>query len=178
MIIDGEFVVGNLKLKTPLRITIPEYGHELPEIHSSTPVISPIYASVANIINWLERGIYVEFCNKKLDAERVLFFIFEYNKFAKEENKKINDAYSRYKLALNAEEKLCNILKYTYTAEDNTHEDHNPFKKKIFKGIKKNLNNTYSSSYKNPFSKNKVKPKDKLIDPVDIRAFDIFRPSE
>jgi hypothetical protein len=69
----GEFLVGKTKLSTLIEIRIPEYGYDLPEIHSSSPIPLPMYASVANVINWLERGINVEFCNIK-DRDRVFFF--------------------------------------------------------------------------------------------------------
>jgi hypothetical protein len=63
---NGGLKVGNTLLSTPMRIRIPEYGYELPEINSSSPIPIPMYTSVANIINWLDMGINVEFIDIKI----------------------------------------------------------------------------------------------------------------
>jgi hypothetical protein len=175
----GEFKVGNTTLSTPIQITIPVYGYELPEIHSSSPIPIPIYTKVANIINWLERGITVEFCERE-SVEKVFFFIMEYNRYVQEENKKIDDIENHYRLALKAQEKLYRTIDFKNYIENKRATEEIPFKKNIFKGIKKKS----TDSFTNPFYKrNKREPSksqkdhyEDSITPGDVYAFDIFAP--
>jgi hypothetical protein len=174
---DGTFKVGNTTLSTPIQIRIPDYGYELPEIHASSPLSMPTYISVANIINWLERGINIDFCDQN-NMERVFFFIMEYNRFAKEENKKFDDDKDHYRLALNAQNRLFRDINYKHEINNKKADEVSPFKVKPYKRTA----NAYSSDYKNSYSrkqkalmpesmkKKKVKP----ISPENVYAFDIF----
>jgi hypothetical protein len=174
---EGEFKVGNTKLSTPIMIRIPEYGHELPEIHSSSPISIPMYASVANIINWFERDIGVEFCNKT-DMERVFFFVLEYNRFAQDANKKIDDIEQQYKLAPKAQANIYRILSFNNYNETKKAKEDIPFKAKPFR--KPLQKNEIISSYRNPYiekDKNKQKPVGReYFNPGDSFAYDIFAP--
>jgi hypothetical protein len=177
----GEFKVGNTKLSTPIMIRIPDYGYELPEIHSSSPIPLPMYTQVANIINWLERGIDVEFCNKRIDMERVFFFILEYNRFVKEENKKIDDIDRQYKLANIAQSRLYQRLNFDNVKEKRKADEDIPFKRKLFKNnLNKNNSNGIQSSYRNPYIDKQNKTKENLvletINPHDSYAYDVFTP--
>jgi hypothetical protein len=172
----NKFIVGNIKLCTPIKIRIPDYGHDLPEIHSSSPISIPTYASVGNIINWLERGINIEFCNKEQDADRVLLFIMEYNKTASEENKKIKDANGRFNLALNAQDRLFRSLNFNRIVEKRKIDDAIPFKRKIYKSSR-NDGSSISVSYNNPLINKKIPIREEMKKPNEVRAFDIFSPS-
>jgi hypothetical protein len=179
---DGKLKVGNTTFSSLFQIRIPEYGYELPEINSSSPIIMPMFNSVANIINWLERGIYVEFHDKK-DAEKIFFFIMEYNRFAEGENKKIDNIDDQYNIAANAQMRLFKIIDYKHYVEKMKADEEIPFKHNPFKGIKKHSDKEQiSSSYKNPFVKRVkqgIKKKQQLNLPVpdDIFAYDLFKPS-
>jgi hypothetical protein len=179
---EGKLKVGNTTFSSIFQIRIPEYGQELPEIHSSSPIIMPMYNSVANIMNWLEREIYIEFCNKE-DAEKVFFFIIEYNRFAVSENKKIDNIEEQYKIASKAQDRLTAILDYRHYIEKKKADEEIPFKNNLFKGIKRNKGKEQiSSSYKNPFIKRgkegmKKKQRVSQVSPDDIFAYDLFKPS-
>jgi hypothetical protein len=177
----GDFKVGNTTLSTPILIRIIEYGHELPEIHSSSPVSVPMYVPVAHIINWLERDIGVEFCDKK-DMERVFFFLLEYNRFAQDTNKKIDDIEKHYKVAMKAQTNLYRALDYNNFMETKKAEEEIPFKKKLFKNSSPRKG--IVSSYRNPFLdkklKNKESPDQKIereyFNPGNSFAYDMFAP--
>jgi hypothetical protein len=174
---EGDFKVGNTKLSTPILIRIPEYGHELPEIHSSSPISLPMYAAVAHIINWLERDIGVEFCNPK-DMERVLFFLLEYNRFAQEANKKIDDIEQQYKIVMKAQSNLYRTLDFNNYVETRKAKEEIPWKKNLYKGSSQIKNNI--SSYKNPFMEKRTNKgqntKQEYYNPGDSFAYDIFAP--
>ena len=90
----GEFCVGDTTIQTTFRIKVNDYEVELPEIHAFGPTgFQDI--RLAYIINWVERGIIVEFENIK-EEEKATFFVIEYNKYAKqvndEEGKVVNTA--------------------------------------------------------------------------------------
>jgi hypothetical protein len=178
---DGEFKVGNTKLSTPIMIRVPDYGYELPEIHSSSPISLPMYTSVANIINWLERGIDVEFCNKRIDMERVFFFILEYNRFVKDENKNIDDIDKQYKIANVAQSRLYQRLDFNNMKEKKEADVNIPFKKNLFKK-KIGKNRGIASSYRNPYNENKDKKQQKAntgpFNPNDVYAYDAFAPMQ
>jgi hypothetical protein len=177
---DGGFKVGNTTLQTPLKIRITDYGYELPEINASTPLSMPIYAKAAFIINWLERGINVEFADIKSE-ERLFFFITEYNRFANEENKKIDNVENHYKLALNAQERLYKELDFKHVLKIKKEIQSSPFEMKLYKGIPKTSPNRVDkdikkdSLKKSKSSKNiKAVYKDRPVGPGDSHAFDIF----
>jgi hypothetical protein len=181
----GEFKVGNTTLSTPIRIRVPEYGHELPEIHSSSPIPMPMYTELRHIINWLDRGIDIDFCGSKENLEKVFYFILEYNRFVQEENKKIEDIDRQYRPALNAQDKLYRMIDYKSFIESKKARQEVPFKKNIYKGIPHNGEGIDATqSYKNPFFKRKNKPKGPLpqvpyeepITPGEVHAYDIFAP--
>jgi hypothetical protein len=172
-----EFEVGNLVLSTPIKIRIPDYGYDLPEINSSSPISIPIYASVANIINWLERGISIEFCNKDVDGNRVLLFVTEYNKFASENNKNIKDVDKQHRLALNAEDRLRRMMDFSYFQKKKKTEEAIPFKKRIFKKPK-NSSAVISSSYQDASVNKYFRPSrnGNINNTREVRAYDIFAP--
>jgi hypothetical protein len=183
----GEFKVGNTTLSTPIKIRIPEYGYELPEIHSSSPISMPIYVKVAYIINWLERGINIDFCGDKGSTERVFFFVMEYNRYVQEENKKIEDIESHYRPALNAQARLYRTIDFKNYLETKKENETIPFKVNPFKGIPSNneagSNNDNDRIYQNPLkSKNKKSkdvlkvPYEKPITPDEVYAYDAFEP--
>jgi hypothetical protein len=147
---DGKLKVGNTTLSSLVKITVPDYDWELPEIHSSSPITIPMYNSVSSIINWLERGINIDFCNKE-DADKVFFFVLEYNRFAEKENKKIDNIDDQYKLVYKAQEKLFRMIGYKNCVEKRKADDEIPFKHNLYKGIKREGNEQVSTSYKNPF---------------------------
>jgi hypothetical protein len=179
---EGDFKVGNTTLSTPVLIRITEYGHELPEIHSSSPIPIPMYASVANILNWLERDIGIEFCDKK-DMERLFFFVMEYNQFAQEQNKKINDIEKYYKIATKAQKNLYRSLDFNNFIETQKAEEEIPFKKRLFKSSSSQQKNI-TSSYHNPFVDKRFKDKQnkkskverEVFNPGSALAYDIFAP--
>jgi aspartyl/asparaginyl-tRNA synthetase len=180
---EGMLKVGSTTLATPVKIRIPDYGYELPEIHSSSPIPLPMYNPVAHIINWLERGINIEFCTKE-DADKVFFFIIEYNRFAEAENKNIENVDDQYKLAIKAQEKLFKMIDYKNYIEKKKADGDIPFKhsQHLFKGIKKRSSEQVSTSYKSPFIKNRkdgAKKKQFYTPPSpdEIFAYDIFSPS-
>jgi hypothetical protein len=178
---DGEYKVGNTTSSTPIQIRIPEYGYELPEINSSSPIPIPIYTSVANIINWLDRGINVEFCDKK-NAEKVFFFILEYNRYAENENKKIDNIDEKYKVASNAQTVLFRMIDFKNYTEKKKADEEIPFKHNLFKKNKNQQSSQFTSSYNNPNMKrnNQINSDNKpneTLSPLEITAYDIFSPS-
>jgi hypothetical protein len=181
---NGLLKVGNTTLSTPIQIRIPVYGYELPEINSSSPISMPIYTSVSNIINWIERGIDVEFSDLK-DREKVFFFVLEYNRFVQKENKKIEDPDRQLRPATNAEQNLFKRIDYTSYINKKEADGMIPFKRKPFKGIIKSENKgQVSSSYKNPGIKDKLfgrtmagKKEAPVVTPDESRAYDLFIPS-
>jgi hypothetical protein len=175
---NGNFKVGNTSLSTPVEIRIPEYGYELPEINSSSPIPMPMYTSVSNIINWLERGINVEFINLK-DRERVFFFILDYNRFIQKENKAIEDPDEQYRPAVNAEQILLKAIDFTSYINKRAADEKIPFKKKPFKG---RIRVEHSGQASSPRTKNKMfagmKQSDReVITPNEVRAYDLFSQS-
>jgi hypothetical protein len=179
----GIFKVGNTTLSTPIRIRIPEYGYELPEIHSSSPIPMPMYTKLENIINWLDRGIDIDFCGSKENLEKVFYFVLEYNRFIQEENKKITDLNDHYRPALNAQERLYRMIDYKSFVETKKAKNEVPFKKSLYKGIPHSGEGIdVTQSYKNPFLKKKNKSKGPLsqvpyeepIAPEETHAYDIF----
>jgi hypothetical protein len=175
---NGDFKVGNTTLKSPIMIRILDYGWDLPEIHSSSPIGIPTYTSVANIINWLERGIDVEFCNKKIDMERVFFFLLEYNRFAEEENKKIDAIENHYRIASNAQARLYRTLDYNNFIEKRKADEKIPFKKNLTKKIKQKKNSIVSS-YRNPYMEKQNQKGQRTSDesnPTESYAYDVFAP--
>jgi hypothetical protein len=181
---DGGFKVGETTLKTPIKVRVPDYGYELPEIHASSPLSMPVYTPMANVINWIERGINVEFCDAK-GAEKTFFFIMEYNRFAKEENKKIESPEDQYRLVLNAQNRLYRELNFKHNENEKKVEESVPFISSLYKGNKQTSseNNSIRSSYNNPYI-NKSKPskkkqkaiKERQLSPTNVRAFDMFVP--
>ena len=102
----GEFCVGDTTIQTTFRVKVNDYEVELPEIHAFGPTgFQDI--RLAYIINWVERGIIVEFENIK-EEEKATFFIIEYNKYAKQ----VNDEEGKvvYRLALVAQNWLIRDL--------------------------------------------------------------------
>jgi hypothetical protein len=178
---DGRFKVGDTTLKSPMRIRIPDYGHELPEIHATSPLSMPIYTSAANVVNWLERGIIVEFCNSK-DAERLFFFLMEYNRFVKEENKKIESIDGQYRLALKAQKILYSEINYKSNVDEKEINGKVPFISTHYKGIRKDVPHDDANIRRNPFMRknkkanglNNDKEKNPVLTPGSVYAFDVF----
>lgn len=125
----GEFCVGTTTLDTMFKVVVDDYGVDLPEIHSRGPMIYPQNICVRYIINWLERGLCVSF-EKKEDEEKVLYFVIDYNKYAKE----INEAEGKvvYKLALVAQKWLITDLHWTTIKEKNESIEKHPEKRNPF----------------------------------------------
>jgi hypothetical protein len=181
----GEFKVGNTALSTPIKIRVPDYGQELPEIHSSSPVAIPVWVKLAYVINWLERGIDIEFCNGKEDLERVFYFILEYNRYAQEENKKMEDIEGHYPLALNAQSRLYRAIDFKNYVDSRKAAEADPFKMNIFKGIPgQGGGDRPSAVYKNPLAgKNRKQspgmpeiPAEEPVSPGGVYAYDTFAP--
>jgi hypothetical protein len=181
---NGLLKVGKTTLSTPVQIRIPVYGYELPEINSSSPIPMPMYTSVSNIINWLERGIDVEFSDNK-DREKVFFFVLEYNRFVLKENKKIEDPDKQLRPATNAEQNLFKRIDFTSYINKKEADGMIPFKRKPFKGkVKPENKGQVSTSYKNPNIKNKLFGgiaagirEAAIVTPEESRAYDLFTPS-
>jgi hypothetical protein len=175
----GEFAVGNLNLSSLMKVEIPEYGHDLPEIHSSSPIIYPLAIPISIIINWLERGIGVVFVNKDEDIPRLLVFVTEYNLFASEENKRRPDTLQPLRFAYNAEDRLKRMTSKAIEFREQELEEKVPFKKRIFKGSIGSSGVISSSSYQDPFIHRfkKKKQMDKAFtggEPSAAKAYDIF----
>jgi hypothetical protein len=173
---EGKFKVGDTTFSTPIMVRIPDYGYELPEIHSSSPIALPIYTAVANIINWLERGIDVEFCNNRIDMERVFFFILEYNRFVKEENKKIDDIDNQYRMANAAQSRLYQRLNFNNMKEKIKADEDIPFKRNLFKNKSNDVANPYRNPYMEEQSKKQQKAGKESFNPADSYAYDVFAP--
>ena len=126
---DGNFCVGNTTLDTMFKVSVMDYGVSLPEVHATGPLITPQSVRVSAIINWIERGLCVDFVSKS-DEEKVLYFVLAYNKYAKEVN---NEAQSvKYKLALVAQKWLILDLHWQGKLDDTKRSETsaNPFVKR------------------------------------------------
>jgi hypothetical protein len=171
----GVFKVGNTTLNSSFKVTIPAYDIALPEINSSSPVIMPITVSASIIINWLERGIYVEFADGASVAEKLLFFLLEYNRYALTENKNIKNASPPYIIAYNAQNMLTRMLNHVEVREKIRKEDEVPFKRRLYKGIPHSTENKALLAQKGSSGKGKTKESTAL---EDLHAYDIFAPQE
>jgi hypothetical protein len=171
----GIFKVGNTTLKTLMRVRIPDYGYDLPEINASSPMIMPIMARVKYIINWLERDIRVDFVNGMKDAQKLMFFLLEYNLYAAEANKHNDDIDTQLTVAINAQSYLMRELNYQDTIGERKSAEKVPFKRSIYKKI--NRRKLGQIPYTGKFNKPKDaknQPIPEVFKPGDVFAFDIF----
>jgi hypothetical protein len=169
---NGVFRVGKTTLDTPLQITIPAYDYELPEINSSSPIIMPMYVPLKYIINWLERGIYIDFTKKESDAEKVLYFILEYNQFAVNYNKKIKGRNGEpLKIAYNAQNMLCKMFNYSELLIKKKEAGEIPFKFNRYKGI----NHSEENKERMKQRISKAKSIENVVNNA-VHAYDIFAP--
>lgn len=174
----GNFCVGEVYIDSTFDITVADYEVALPEIHSFGPMISPQPIRVSVIINWIERGLHVEF-QKRSDEEAVLFFVMEYNKYAKY----VNDADGKvtYKLAVASERWLKMDLNWnneTRAQDKPISRQDNPFVKRVHSnsGVMMAKPKVYNNeSVRAKFSKTKNK---KITDVLMKQSFkhdyDIF----
>ena len=79
---DGNFCVGTTTIETMFKVSVLDYNAPLPEVHAVGPLVTPQNVKVAYILNWIERGLCVDFENKS-DEEKLLYFVLEYNKYVK-----------------------------------------------------------------------------------------------
>lgn len=178
---NGDFIVGNTTLDSLITVTVDDYVADLPEVHSSGPIITPMSIEVRTIINWIERGLHVQFTNNK-DAEKLLFFVMEYNKYAEQANaaNKSDIEIKPLKLASNAQSYLIKKLHWQETkvqSEDESYNsDNNPFQKRTH-SIKMQL--AQDAPYTNASVQNKFKKKTESTvqlsrSPDEVRMYDIF----
>lgn len=156
--VESEFKIGNTDFNTRFLITIPDYGVNIPECHTSGPIIYPVNKPLTDIINMIERGLHVQFEDK--DApERIYFFLKKYNEVATEVNNRcgqdlnpiISTSLEYIKLKLN----------YIDNSKDKEIESSNPFTKQVLTtSSNKYKGNKYTNdSISNRFKRNKNKKK-------------------
>lgn len=174
----NEFTVGNTKLSTPFRVTIPDYGYELTEINSSSPISIPSYFKAEYIVNWIERGLHVQFASVK-EEEKLFFFLLEYNNYAKEYNASVGTTelpYTPVTLAYMSKQ-----LKYKEVVETVEQNADNPFVRKN-RGLQTPARTTRAIEYKrssaivDKFSKKKKAELvvESLKKPSEVRMYDVF----
>jgi hypothetical protein len=118
-----EFKVGETTFKTMFRINLPyNYGEPVPECHSHCPISVFFYASVSTIINFINRGLRVNLEHEE-DAEKIYFFLTEYNKQARIYNKSIGEEANP--LAEDAENFFLLKVKHKISKEDTIEEEEN-----------------------------------------------------
>lgn len=180
---NGDFIVGKTTLDTRFKVRVLTYEVSLPEINSYGPIATPVSVSVSTIINWLERGIILDFSNIK-EEESVYYFLLEYNKYANQ----INNEEKRevLKLSVKALEFLRKDLKYELPKIDKP-STINPFAKKKFvstvnkdvmvngSGLSKEYNNiTIQNKFKNTNDITRTVPTAKNKNMEDIKMYDMF----
>ena len=181
----GEFCVGDTTIQTTFRVKVNDYEVELPEIHAFGPTgFQDI--RLAYIINWVERGIIVEFENIK-EEEKATFFIIEYNKYAKQ----VNDEEGKvvYRLALVAQNWLIRDLHWEERIQGAKQSDTshaikdkpkiNPFKPLIHRDSSKTISKTgkyTNDTIRARFAQknNAAKQVDALKKQLEMHDFDIF----
>jgi hypothetical protein len=170
-----DLTVGNTTIKSPFFIKILDYGVELPEIHSVSPVISFINIQLSAIVNWIERGLTVVFQNPD-DEAKVYFYILEYNRLARETNEEVG--HEVFKLAYKTEELTKSRLDTTLRGQDFEANERNPFKRRAHRQA-----NIVLNSLEPNLSINKVTgvslrrlgaPSFKEKGPDEIRMYDVF----
>lgn len=115
-----DFKVGNTTFDSMFQINMPfNYGEAVPECHTHCPITTFFYASVSDIVNYINRGLRVNLKDDS-DAEKIFFFLTEYNKMASKYNKDLGEEANP--LALEAEKffltKLKHIIKLTEEKDD------------------------------------------------------------
>ena len=150
-----EFRVGNTTFNSHYFITIPDYGVQIPECHSSGPIINPICVSLTTILNFIERGLHPQF-KDETKCESIYYFLVEYNNAARKINNEAGEILNP--IAEKAEDYFLTKLnsKEALTRQRERAESNNPFTKKI---IKTNSDIIGSSGYSNEYISNKFKKK-------------------
>ena len=172
-----EFKVGETTIESIYQINLPyNYGEAVPECHSHCPISTFFYASVAQIVNFINRGLIVNLKDDK-DAERIYFFLTEYNKEAAKYNKELGEEANP--LALDAEKIFFNKLKYVLKLEQDNDklENNNPFNMIIAPPSKKtNVVKSYSvqNAFKSLNKKNKSKTGVDNRAPEEHKMYEMF----
>lgn len=175
---DGNFCVGTTTIETMFRVTVLDYNVPLPELHCTGPIISPQNVKVAYIINWIERGLCVEF-EKKEDEEKLLYFVLAYNKYAKD----VNDLEQKsvLKLALASQKWLILDLHWTNKIDTEISKNDptkvNPFAKRVHRNSYVAQKAVYNNdTIKAKFSKKKKENQlqDALKHQLESHDYDIF----
>lgn len=174
----SDFKVGDTTFESIFQINLPyNYGDPVPECHSHCPISHFFYASVARIINFINRGLIVNLKDDN-DAEKIFFFLTEYNKQAAKYNRELGEEANP--LALEAEKFFLTKMKHVITldVENDTLENNNPFNKVIAPPKKStNTMNFKSADVQAAFkslSKNKKKNGADNRSPEEHKAFEIF----
>lgn len=175
---DGNFCVGTTTIETMFKVSVLDYNAPLPEVHAVGPLVTPQNVKVAYILNWIERGLCVDFENKS-DEEKLLYFVLEYNKYVKY----VNDLEQRsvLKYALSAQKWLILDLHWSGRV-DSEHDKHDPAKVNPFSKIQhKNSYVQQQAVYNNETIKAKFGKKkketqlyDALKHQLESHDYDIF----
>jgi hypothetical protein len=178
---NGDFIVGNTTLETSYDVTVGDYGVPLPEVHSTSPMIYPMGVKVKTIINWIERGLHVDFVNQK-DKENVMYFVLEYNSYSKSVNEKNNKMI--LKPAKRCQDTLMRSLNWNLKQEEQKAEttSKNPFISKIkfdHRAYDRSLaeSSETSSTVLSRINKKKNPTKTIHLDnkrPTDVKLYDMY----
>lgn len=153
-----EFKVGETTFESIFKINMPfNYGDPVPECHSHCPITTFFYASIAQIINFINRGLRVNLENEA-DAEKIYFFLTEYNKQAAKYNREIGEEANP--IASDAEKFFLLKLSYKIAKEDEKDDlaNRNPFARRA--DLMPRKTNTFKPNVvQGTFKINKKKPK-------------------
>lgn len=172
-----DFKVGDTTFDTMYSMNLPyNYGDPVPECHSHCPIGVFFYATVSQIINFINRGLIVNLEDDN-DAEKIYFFLTEYNKQAAKANKELGEEANP--LALDAEQFFLKKLNHVITEirDADELENNNPFNKRIAPPAKRTnvvKSNSIQSSFK---SLKKNKPTRSNIDtraPEEHKMYEMF----
>lgn len=170
----SDFKVGNTSFNTHFMITIPDYGEPVPECNTTAPIIYPANVALWKIVNMIERGLHVQFEDKKA-PEKIYFFLTEYNRVAAEINNRSEQVLNP--IASKAEEYFRLKLNYQAAVEDKARkieeEQTNPFAKRIVPPKRVEPTNLYTNEAISARFKKKQKPK-KFVDDRDASEHKMF----
>jgi len=164
-----EFKVGNTTFESIFQMNLPyNYGDAVPECHSHCPISAFFYASIPQIINFINRGLCVNLKDDN-DAEKIYFFLTEYNKQAARYNKELGEEANP--LALEAEKFFLNKLRHVIKVDQDNDklENSNPFNMQIAPPSRRG-NVIKSSSIQNAFKSLNKKNKHNRANGIDTRA--------
>jgi hypothetical protein len=160
---------------------VPDYGVDLPEINSSAPISLPSYFPAMYVVNWIERGLHIQF--EEIEEEvKLYYFLLEWNAYARATNEQAGKA--ELPLTPGTLSYMAKQLKYHKGIEERTEDSLNPFKRDMKPNThtatgEKSIGRTYTNKTVTERFKKKSdsKPGPQPTGPKpldDVRLFDMF----